>query len=628
MKKGKGIREFGFFLLRMKSFVDYIAIVGVFYILLYQIKKLRILCKKICEYLIKCFLPVGLSDVKAIYFGLEKGFRIAIVLSIIGILLSAIIRVINEKRMKKKSGEGRFEKSLFRYLHDTTVPRCFLITGQWGSGKSFEVKQFFDKYYCYAKTQVYRVSCFGLNSRKELIDEINHIVEQSDKSFYAQIIKVLQYLPVIGDALNKFLKKSYEYDSIDRGSVFVFEDFERITSRPITNSELGGHLYEQSHSFHRRSMRDNNQYTEFETIKDEFEAVEKGFARIEDFVNKNSLREDYDKYVAIIGFINELIEVYGLKVIIVCNTDILGEKFIHDVLRSKLNCLEYKKVITSETKLSIIESVFESRVFDEDEKQKCIKQYLDIIKEDIGRFELDARFKDMRLMGGLLEAFIDTAALFDKEMLTIEFLNSLMNSIMIMHLGYYNNSLKNLNAYVNGANIEFLIHLFGGTIDTMNMIGLHGCNATARWVDARVSGYWILNLSAPIDIKEIGEEWKNYKYSDLEKRELINPDCLMEASDYNLMHVFFYQKKCDNDAMREWECRPYIEKALSGYELSKIEVVQSILDDMYQICNGRIYQKFQDALFKMISEGNANGKVEGYTYIHHDYNDFLKNRNK
>lgn len=625
MKKEKRIEKLGRSFLKLKVIVDYAAIIGVFYILLYQIEALRNLCKAICEYVIEWFLPVGLSDLKALYFLLEKGLRAVIVLSIFGAILSAIIRNINEKRMKNNCGKDRFEKSLFRYLHDTAVPRCFLVTGQWGSGKSFEVNRFFNNYYNYTKTQVYRVSCFGLSSRKELIDEINNIVEQSDNSFYAQIIKVLQYLPVIGEAINKLLKKTYAYDSLDKGSVFIFEDFERITSRTITN-EYSGTLYEQSHSFRGGIVR-QGQYREFEEIKKEFDAVGKAFARVEDFVTKNSMREDYDKYVAIVGFINELIEVYGMKVIVVCNADVLGEKFIHDVLRSKLNCLEYKKVITSETKVAIIESIIESKTFDDAEKQSRIKDYLNFIKENIESFELDAKFKDMRLFGGLLEAFIDTAILFDKDMLMEGFLNSLLNSIMIMHLGYYNNSIKNLNAYVNGADIEFLIRLFGGPIDTINLIRKHNCAETMKWIDARISGYWIFNLSAPEDIKEISEEWKSYKYYTLERRIFIEPQRLMHESDYSLLHVFYYQKEIDKDNAGEWECRTYIENALSGYELGEIEVVERILDDMYLIFRGRFYQNFQKTLFEILANGKAEGELGENTFVHKQYKEFLEKSN-
>ena len=625
MKKSNCIAKVGIFFLKLKEVVDYAAIIGVFYILLYQIEALRNLCKAICEYVIEWFLPIGLSDIKVLYFLLEKGFRVVIVLSIFVAILSAIIRNINEKRMKNKCGENRFEKSLFRYLHDTAVPHCFLVTGQWGSGKSFEVNQFFNTHYNYTKTKVYRVSCFGLSSRKELIDEINNIVEQSDYSFYSQIIKVLQFLPVIGEAISRFLKKSYTYDSIDKGSIFIFEDFERITSRPITN-EYSGKLYEQSHSFRRGIMRGTGRNKELEAIEEEFDAVGKAFARVEDFVAKNSLREDYDKYVAIVGFINELIEVYEMKVIVVCNTDALGEKFIHDVLRSKLNCLEYKKIITPDTKVAIIESIIESKIFDDAEKQKCIKDYLNSIKENIESFELDVKFKDMRLFGGLLESFVDTAILFDKDVLTEGFLNSLLNSIMIMHLGYYNNSIKSLNAYVNGADIEFLVRLFGGPIDTMNLIRKNNCAETMRWIDARISGYWILNLSVPEDIKEISEEWKNYKYLTLERRLFSNPQVLMQENDYNILHVFYYQKEIDKDNAGEWEYRAYIENALAGCDLGNIEVIEGILDAMYQIFGGRFYQNFQEALFEIMAGGKAGGKLKGKTFIHKHYIEFLEKR--
>lgn len=620
MKNRKQMRKIGTFFLRIKEIIDYIAIVGVFYILLYQIEVLRDFCKAICEYFIEWFLPIGLSDIRKIYLGFERLFRLVIILALIAMVLSAIIRVINEKRTKNKCGEDRFEKSLFRYLHDTAVPRCFLITGQWGSGKSYELKQFLDNYYNYTKTQVYRVSCFGLSSRKELIEEINNIIEQNDKTLYAQIMKVLQYVPIIGEAINKFFKKSYGYDSIDMGSIFIFEDFERITSRPITN-EYSGRLYEKARFSHYAKAK-----REYQEITDEFEAVEKAFTRIEDFVNKNSLREDYDKYIAIVGFINELIEVYGMKAIIVCNTDILGEKFVHDVLRSKLNCLEYKKVITSETKESIIGKVFESRIFDDAEKQKCIENYFNLLKENIESLSWDAGFKDMRLFGGLLEAFIYTAILFDKEMLTLTFLNSMLNSIMIMHLGYYKNSAKELGFYVNGADIEFMIQLYGGVVDTKNLIRLPGCNENIKWVDVSVSGYWILSLSVPEDIKEIYTIWKNYKYTDLERKILDNPQCLIQEDEYNLIHVLYYQRRLDKDSSGIWEYRTYIEKSLLNYELEKIEVVNKILYEVYQIFGGRIYQDFENALFEILAKGKAEGTMEGDTFVHGYYREYLEKR--
>lgn len=495
---------------KIKEIIDYAAIIGFFYILLYQIEVLRNLCKAICKYVVDNFVSIELSVIKNFYFSFEGVAHIMLALSAICWGLSGLIRFINERRMKKKSGDGRFEESLFRYLHDMTVSRCFLVTGQWGSGKTYEINNFFDKYYRYTKTRVYRVSCFGLNSRKELVSEINNIIEQSDKSFYAQIIKVLQYLPVIGEAINKFLKKEYKYDSIEKGSIFIFDDFERLTSRVITN-EYTGKLYQQSNSFRHTLFRGIGKSEEFKEIEKEFEEVNKAFSKIENFVNKNSDKGDYDKYIAVIGFINELIEIYKMKVIVVCNSNILGEKFVHEVLRSKLNCLEYKKIIVPEMKISIIDNIFESRVFSDKEKQKCIKNYFDLLKRNINDIKLDEKFNDMRLFSGLLQAFVDTALLFDISTLTNDFLNSLLNSIMIMHLGYYKNSIERLGEYVNGANIMFLSKLFGGPIDTENLVRVSYSKEEIKWIDADVSGYWIFSLSAPNELNLVREEWEKYE---------------------------------------------------------------------------------------------------------------------
>ena len=53
------------------------------------------------------------------------------------------------------------------------------------------------------------------------MEEINGIIEQGDESVYALLIKMLQYLPVIGDAANKFLKKSYTYASAKRARFYI-----------------------------------------------------------------------------------------------------------------------------------------------------------------------------------------------------------------------------------------------------------------------------------------------------------------------------------------------------------------------------------------------------------------------
>lgn len=121
------------------------------------------------------------------------------------------------EKMQETAGSQEYgtEKShgrefvLFRYLREGTAPRCYLVTGEWGSGKTYEIDHFFEKYYKYSNRKIYRISCFGISSRKELIEEINNTIEREDDSFYTFSIQALKYIPVVGDALYKVLKKSY-----------------------------------------------------------------------------------------------------------------------------------------------------------------------------------------------------------------------------------------------------------------------------------------------------------------------------------------------------------------------------------------------------------------------------------
>ena len=65
-----------------------------------------------------------------------------------------------------------------------------------------------------------------------------------------------------------------------------------------------------------------------------------------------------------------------MKVVIICNSEVLGEKFIYDILRSKLNCIEYRKIVLPEARISVIDNCIKNKVLIDDEKQKIIKGFL------------------------------------------------------------------------------------------------------------------------------------------------------------------------------------------------------------------------------------------------------------
>ena len=606
---------------KAKEKVEALAIIGVIGILLYQIEALRKICKEICVYFTTWSIDVDLDAIKQLYLGLETVFRVIIVVFLSLKLLDWIVVTIWERWLKKQSGEGRFEESLFRYLHASNVSHCFLLTGEWGTGKTYDAQNFFHKYYRHSKTNVYRISCFGLDSREALEKEISKTIEQNDTSFRAFIIRGLRFLPVVGDVIAEFFKKTYGYNSTKEGSIFVFDDFERITSRAIVE-ERPSHLYEKNHFLLSDVTRGQNKISEFEEIKKEFESVEKGFLRIEKSIIQNLERKDIDKYNIAIGLLNDIIDIYGMKVIIICNSEVLGDKFIHDILRSKLNCLEYKKTLPLQAKYSMIDKCINSMALEDKEKQNLIGKYLVSLKDCIGKNKLDSNFDNLRLFSGLLEAFVHIAEMFDKQDLSSEFLNSLFNSIMVAHVAFYNKKIACLDSFRTGASIEFMMKLFGGI--ATNLIRTEKDKSDIKWIDITVSGYWIFNLSHPQKIDYVIDKWKTYKYYATEEELCKIQLEQLDMQIFNLLHVFYRQKKVDVHNKDEWDYRHYVDEALKNYDLDKVEVIQGIIDDMGRIFHGAIYQDFMMYLFSKLIQGHEDERVKGDTYIHQMYNTYCE----
>lgn len=431
-------------------------------------------------------------------------------------------------------------------------------------------------------------------------------------------------MPIIGGAVEKFLKKSYGYDSVKQGSIFIFDDFERITSRAIVRN-YSSHLYKTSSFLLSKATQGRSASSEFKEIKREFESIEKSFENIENFFVQNLERSDIDKYNIIVGLINDIIEIYGMKVIIICNSEILGEKFIHDILRSKLNCVEYKKTISSKAKISIIDNCIETKIFEDTDKELQIKGYLNYIKANIDDIIWNPEFSNLRMFGGLLEAFIITADLFETKDLTMNFMNSLFNSVMFVHIAFYHNAFGYLDNFITGANIEFLACLFMRESHPQ-MIRLKQKEEDIKWVDVRVSGYWILSLSCPNNVSNIIREWNTYKFYKDEEALCNNKENFLEMKECNLLHLFYYQRNIGN-RKEMWEgFRPYVDMALKQYNIDDIEVVQSIIDSMEEVFRGRIYGELFAYLFEKLSKGHENEQINGNGYIHEMYSAYREKK--
>ncbi len=588
----------------IKKDLSKLAPLAFFYILLYRVETVRKFCKAVALYLIEVkLLSVSTETVKSLYFIGERICLFEIILTVVSVILMWGVRRLNDyltKQEAKNMGQkSRMEESLFRYLLEGTAPRCYLVTGEWGSGKTYEIDHFFDKYYKYSNRKIYRISCFGISSRKDLIEEINNTIEREDNSFFTFSIQALKYIPVVGDALYKVLKKSYRYTSVPKGSVFIFDDFERITARMCMEENNIREAYYSSRMYRQIGNVDSEKQA-FSAISDGFKETEKAFAKIRNFSDRQLDKQDYDKYIAAVGMINELVEVCSMKAIIICNSDMLGEKFIYEVLRSKLNCIEYKKIVTVEVTQTVMDTVLQSIHLENEEQQKRIADYLkNYARKPLEGVIANSEFRNMRLYCGLLEAFINTAALFTEEQLSFSFLNSLLNSIIIVHLCYYRNSLQKLQYYENGAYLPFLLTTFNDVDLLPYLIQCNDEIQEVAWVDVSVSGYWILNMRRSENSGEVYDEWLKYPYGQLE-RTIIDGEAGVndiEDKELKLVHALALRKCYKN---QEFPNRRFIEKALQGYTLTMEMEVLEVLQIAEVVFENQEVGNYRSTLFEII----------------------------
>ena len=611
----------------IKKYLSKLAPLAFFYILLYHVEAVKKFCKAVVLYLIETkLLPISVENIISLYFIGERICLFEIILTVVSVILMWGVRGLNDyltkqeaKNMEQKS---RMEESLFRYLQEGTAPRCYLVTGEWGSGKTYEIDHFFDKYYKYSNRKIYRISCFGISSRKELIEEINNTIEREDNSFYTFSIQALKYIPVVGDALYKVLKKSYRYTSVPTGSVFIFDDFERITARMCMEENNIRETHYSPRMYRQISTVDSEKQA-FSAISDGFKETERAFAQIRNFSDRQLDKQDYDKYIAAVGMINELVEVCGMKSIIICNSDMLGEKFIYEVLRSKLNCIEFKKIVTVEVTKTVMDTVLQSIHLENEEQQKKIADYLKYYaRKPLEGVVANSEFRNMRLYCGLLEAFINTAALFTEEQLSFSFLNSLLNSIIIVHLCYYRNLLQKLQYYENGAYLPFLLTTFN---DVDLLPYLIRCNDETQdifWVDVTASGYWILNMRRLENVGEVYDDWGEYSYGELEK-EIVSSDIeYFEEREFKLVHALAMGKKHKD---REWTNKTLTEQALQEYELMTEQEVRDVLLLAEEVFGDKDWGVYRNILFKIIVDKFGRKHIAAKTSLQRAFNYFVDN---
>jgi len=500
---------------KIKEFLIKSSVFAIVFILVAEIESLKIIIKNILIFAENHNILLGLTfpDISQLYILLRKWaffYLIACIFTLV--LISIYLMVRHYFNSPKNIKLNPFEDSLHKYIEQKPNGKGYLVTGEWGSGKTYIISQFLDKYYKFSTKPIYRISCFGLDSRQLVLEEIKNQIEINDKSFFNWI----QYIPALGKPIYSILKDSYSLNSIPKNSIFIFDDFERVTSLGITDNRKNILYDKDKFLFRNRSFNRDSQMREFEDINKEFTKIEDAFSKYSRKHEMISLMENLQKYNIVTGLINELIESYNLKVVIICNVDILGYDYVDKVFRGKLDCITYNKSIDENSIKNIFKNTCKNQIYFRKDVGALVELVSDKIINNFEKVWLSSGNSNLRQAKSVIQAFLDTVNIISSRTnLNENYLSSLFFSIYVVRVLRDENHLKNLDQFLVGGNLVFFLHLYGKRNLYESLILLENFNEL-KWTGISVSGFWVLNMERPENINNLLSSFENYDYNEIE----------------------------------------------------------------------------------------------------------------
>lgn len=594
---------------KWKKINNLLIILPIIFILAYELKDTRAVIKYFVRWLqeiiCKAFMFFGYESellkkewtewIATYHYCMELLCLIVVAIGGLSMLFLHIFIKEAEKATINAKGSNDFEENILLYLNHSDAGRCFLLSGEWGSGKSYALTNFLNKYYSDTSRNIYRISCFGLITRKDVVDELSKVIGNSDNSVMSLCIEIIGIIPVIGELLTGILKKSYGYSSVKKGSIFVFDDFERLVSPSV--------MHELKSSLDWKSATDGVNKT----------------------LLKYLMKTDEEKYLSIIGVINEMIEIYRYKVIIVCNTKMLGEKFVNDILRSKLNCFEYKKEYSNLAAMDLLGNIIQKHISNNNELSMSLYTY-------ISRYSIEDIFmyigkKDLRSYSNLVEVFIiSLKKIMEQHEPSKEMRDSLFMSILLFIRFYNRHKVEKLKEYPIGMNLGLV-----DDADTQKFIkSLYDKEGKiCRWVGFWLAGKWFYNDYEPymLVLFENYTEWKAYFYQNAELK-LINGDFNILEDDYDIPHILYVlnREKKENDNGSTSLGEKLFRNYLHNKDLSSPYAIQLLIDSVER-CYIRYNLYAEKMIITCIAEESNYMISAGSSNIDLDYNDCV-NKNK
>lgn len=599
------------------------------YILSYEVPSVRKVLlsfmRGVRHFLLRYQIPVwGKDTVRELYFGGQRTCLLFLLCYlVIGLVLFCLFEAADRVVSKMIPEDSSFETSLMKYLRDKekNSNRCYLLTGMWGSGKTYSMNRFLEQYFLFSRRKVYRISCFGLDTREELLKEINSMIEREDNNGYSSFLQILQYVPIVGDPLSEFLKKSYTIRNVKTGSLFVFDDFERVTARGQRTPYYVKRPYENRSIGTTQSREAQNIEREFKKIENGFQAIAKEESQLVDSLY-------LEKYNAIVGFINELIENYRMKVVVICNADILGHAYLNTIFRGKLNCLEYYKRADRYSVYSVAAEALSNWIPESRRVKTHVEEFWRREKTFFERVWSRYDNSNLRFVDTFFHAFLDTAAVLkDEDMYSSSdmCLESLFYSMFTVHCLYEERALSDMNRIPTGGNLYFFLKLYRKPETIWGM--LEEKRDRVRWVDIRLSGAWIRNRPYYRSSINMQDTFSAYPYQPLESQLAEGGGNVnLTGTNYGLEHLFYLERFEIGGAGSLWEV--YIKEDIISEDIDKDakEQVKEILRTAELVFHGRFSEKFLTALFKVLYNKFYVTTIESSegSFMIRRYNEYVK----
>lgn len=444
------------------------------------------------------------------------------------------------EKLAKVNPVTSFEKSLSNYLMDTTGKfsnKGYLISGEWGSGKTYLTEDFFDKHFRFNKRPIYKISCFGLDSRELVLKEIETQIEVNDNSVFNWV----QYIPVVGLPIFGILKKTYNLQNISSDSIFIFDDFERITPSGIVTSLDGKNYYDRKKIT--KGIKGLSSEPELKNVDDEFKKIQDTFIKILSQRNNEIINFNLQKYNIVTGLINELIENNNVKVIIICNTDIIGNNYMDKVFRGKLDCITYRKNADKKSLIHIFNKSLENQIYENNDTKIKLLDIMNTIINDFESIWFSEGTNNLREAKSIFQAFLDTVNEVEGYFkINLENMLSLFYSIYVISISKSESNVDKYQHFPIGGHLLFHLELYGKDKEAEAIKKSKYVNEL-KWLGISLSGYWLLNMSNPENIKKISRSYFDYPFVLLECQLTDFENSRLDFEQLYFAHILYIIKK-------------------------------------------------------------------------------------